>query len=88
MGKLLRFDPQKKTSSTTHKDAIKLKGLSDHLDQIIHDAIEQKVIDPYEVSALIAHRLGSLIRCFENKEELWEVCQKVVERQANLDVSA
>ena len=79
MGIVIQF-PRKSNVS----EAMKLKEVSDALDRVILDAIEAKRMDPYEIAGLLSHRLGTLMKGFSHKGDLWELCQKVVKRQAVL----
>jgi hypothetical protein len=79
MGCVIQF-PRKANVS----EAMRLKEVSDALDRTILDAIQEKKMDPYEIAGLLSHRLGSLMRGFSHKDDLWEICQKVVKRQAVL----
>lgn len=65
-------------------EALRLKEVSDALDHIILTAIQEKKMDPYEIAGLLSHRLGTLMKGFSYKDALWELCQKVVKRQAVL----
>ena len=79
MGTIIQF-PRKSNVS----EAVRLKVVSDALDRVILDAIEEKKMDPYEIAGLLSHRLGTLMKGFSQKDDLWEICQKVVKRQAVL----
>lgn len=81
MAKIIKFPKQKR-----HDQAVlKLKDLSDRLDDVILGALAQEGIDPKDVAGLLAHRLGSLMRPMSQKDRLWDVCEKVAKRQAVID---
>ena len=55
------------------------------LDEVILHAIIENQLDPKEVAGIMAHRLGSLMRKLEAKDDLWDVCEKVAKRQAAIE---
>jgi len=79
---MARIIPFPKKIST--QQVRKLQMVSDALDGIILEAITEKDMDPYEIAGLLAHRLGSLMKNFSQKEEIWDICQAVMKRQASL----
>ncbi len=79
MGTVIQFLRKSNVS-----EAMRLKEVSDALDRVILDAIKEKNMDPYEIAGLLSHRLGALMKGFSHKDDLWELCQKVVKRQAVL----
>jgi hypothetical protein len=79
---MARIIPFPKKIST--QQVRKLQIVSDALDGIILEAITEKDMDPYEIAGLLAHRLGSLMKNFSQKEEIWDICQAVMKRQASL----
>lgn len=81
MGKVLPF----KRDTQLDKAARKLVAMSAEIDQVILKYVSDDEVDPGEVAGLLSHRLGSLMRHIERKSELWDVCEKVLRRQANLE---
>ncbi|MEZ4742062.1 MAG: hypothetical protein R3B45_06405 [Bdellovibrionota bacterium] len=79
MGKLIQF-PQ---NAHVGKNILKLKEVSDKFDAILVQALEED-IDPNELSGLIAHRLGSLMRNLDEKSKLWLICENILKKQANI----
>ena len=81
MGKVIKF-PQDKSRPG---EAMKLKQVSDAIDSILIDALEKKGLAPHELAGLLAHRLGSFMRPMDSKSDLWDICEKVLKRQAVID---
>jgi hypothetical protein len=42
-------------------------------------------VQPREIAGLLAHRLGTLMRHVEQKDLLWDVCEKVAKSQAAIE---
>ncbi len=72
-------------SKRTHPKVQQLKKISDQIDAIVVDAIVDKQIDPHELAGLLAHRLGALLKGFDDKAKTWDVCTQVAKKQAVLD---
>lgn len=81
MGKILNF-PSHRSDSV---EITKLKRVSDSIDTILIEALEEQGLEPYELAGLLAHRLGSFIRPINSKERLWGICEEVVKKQAVID---
>ncbi|MFK7824553.1 MAG: hypothetical protein AB8G05_10370 [Oligoflexales bacterium] len=81
MGKVIKFPEDKCKPS----EAMKLKQVSDAIDSVLIDALESKGLAPHELAGLLAHRLGSFMRPMDSKSDLWDICEKVLKRQAVLD---
>ena len=82
MGKIIQF-PQ-----NHHKkipQLLKLKELSDDIDEVIYSAKVQKEINMIEIIGVMSHRLGNLLQNTENKAEVWKICQEIVKEQSLLD---
>ena len=77
--KVIKF-PQK---DQDYKETMKLLKVSDQLDQIIIENIESGKLSMNEIAGLLAHRLGSLVRMSEQKQDLLQVCLSVISRQAD-----
>ena len=75
----LRF-PQK-----TDKEVIKLCHLSDDLDAVVKHYILEENVDIKDLVAVFSHRLGSILNRVEDNEDLWEVCERVLLRQAKIN---
>lgn len=95
MSHIIKFDPSKrkqnnqKKSSQTHKsnekkpperDTVKLWQMAEQIDDIIKDAVLQQNLNPREVAAVLAHRLGNLIQTTESPHELLEFCEQLIEK--------
>jgi hypothetical protein len=81
MGKVLRFHRKEPVDETAEK----LVAMSAEIDRVILKYLNDPDVDPGEIAGLISHRLGSLMRHIDKKSELWDVCQRVLRRQANLE---
>ena len=79
MGNLIQFPKGRRVDS----NILKLKEISDKLDQILISALEEDV-DTHELSGLVAHRLGNLMRNVDEKSKLWLICEKVLKKQADI----
>lgn len=82
MAKVIKFPV--KGASAVSPSIIKLKNASDAIDDIIVSCLQDPSLDPKEVAGVLAHRLGSLIKNMDQKEKLWEIYQKVAEKQAQI----
>ena len=82
MGKIIKF-PDKIDEMTP--ELIRLKKVSDQIDRIIVENLEQNTVDSHEMIGILAHRLGTLLRNMEKKRELWQVCQEVICDQSHLE---
>ncbi|MBP6217504.1 MAG: hypothetical protein KA436_02835 [Oligoflexales bacterium] len=87
MGKVISFSRQKKdsASSKNFNEADKLKQISDKIDHLILNSLNRRELEPYEVVGLLAHRLGTLMRHMEQKRRVWDICEKVLKKQAIID---
>ena len=79
MGEIIQFPKTKHVDSNIRK----LKQISDELDEVLIKALEDDV-DTNELSGLLAHRLGTLMRNVDEKSKLWLVCEKVLKKQAEI----
>lgn len=66
-------------------EALRLIKISDEIDKIIIEHLESGDVDPRDLAGLLAHRLGTLMRHQDQKTVLWDVCEKVLKKQAALD---
>ncbi|MDD9950453.1 MAG: hypothetical protein OXT67_02705 [Zetaproteobacteria bacterium] len=82
MTKIIRFPVEKRSSAA---EAIRWKAASDTIDQALIAGIERHGLSPEELSGLFAHRLGTLLRNIEDRSKIWDVCEKVLRKQAVLD---
>lgn len=82
MSKIIRF-PIEKRSSTS--EVIRWKNASDRIDESLREGLEQHQLSAEELSGLVAHRLGALLRNLDDRSRIWGVCEKVLRKQAVLD---
>lgn len=59
-----------------------LMNISDEIDAIIINHLTAGDVEARDLAGLLSHRLGSLMRHIEGKEKLWDVCEKVLKKQA------
>jgi len=81
MGKVIQF-PAKVASDS---DAAKLIKIADEIDSVILKNLDLGVVDARDIAGLLAHRLGTLMRHMDQKDKLWDVCEKVLKTQAVID---
>jgi hypothetical protein len=85
MAKIIKFPPNGASKgSTVSASIIKLKNASDAIDDIIVGCLNDPSLDPKEIAGVLAHRLGSLIKNMDHKEKLWQIYQRVAEKQAEI----
>ena len=84
MAKILQF-PKNRKGTSQKSDLEKLKSVSSKIDCLIINALETGDLNSHEMIALLAHRLGTLLRHYEHKAELWHVCEQVLKKQASLE---
>ena len=65
--------------------ARRMTRLADEIDSLILCHLGEGQMDAAEVAGLLAHRLGSLMKHCDRKARLWDVCEQVLKRQAQLD---
>ena len=82
MGKIIQF-PQ--VMEKRFPQIVKLKELSDDIDEVIYSAKVQKDIPMLEIIGVLAHRLGVMLQKVDEKPEVWEICQEIIKEQSLLD---
>jgi len=87
MGKVIQFRTPESRVPESREDKIvaQLLKISDEIDEVITSHIVAGNADPKDLAGLLAHRLGTLMRSIEEKSELWDVCEKVLKKQAAID---
>jgi hypothetical protein len=81
MGKVIPF-PAKEQED---EEIMKMLRISDEIDDVILKHLNGGAIDPKDLAGLLAHRLGTLMRSIDEKSKLWDVCQRVLKKQAKID---
>ena len=81
--KIIPLRPSSKTKLDTH--GVKMLKIADEIDAVILRHVEAGDIDLKELAGLLSHRLGTLMKNFENKEALVDVCVDVMRKQAAVD---
>lgn len=79
MVKILKFKPKPSPI------ALKLIKASMEIDNVLLAYLKSNEIEPKELAGLLAHRLGTLLSHFDDKQALWEVCERILLKQASLD---
>ncbi len=82
MAKVLNFQLKKK-SQAEQAELTRLLKLSDQVDEIILETLQKGLIEPKELVGILAHRLGTLISHFDNKEMFLQVCIEVLSKQVH-----
>jgi len=77
-----------KKRKAVEKEAEILLRISREIDAVLVRHLKLGDVDPRELAGLLSHRLGTLMRHMESKEVLWDVCEKVLKKQAHLDKKA
>ncbi len=81
MSKVIKFPVQKRCDP----EVLKLKEISDQLDEIILTHLTQGHVEVKDIAGLLSHRLGTLMRHLDDKSRIWDVCEKVLKKQAAID---
>jgi hypothetical protein len=76
---------EKIARSRVDDGALTLMKISNEIDAIVLRHLEAGDVEPRDLAGLLSHRLGTLIRHLEGKEKLWDVCEKVLKKQAAID---
>jgi len=84
MAKIIDFKNAKPRhrKPTVDGEAIRLMQLADEIDSVILRYLKNENIDQWDIAGVLAHRLGTLLGHVEDKEKLWDVCEKVLKQQA------
>ncbi len=72
-----------KKKETMNAESIKLWWISQEFDELIRKAVLEKHIPVEELSAVMAHRLGSLLMVSERTPELTLFCMKIISKITN-----
>ncbi|NBO38490.1 hypothetical protein EBU99_07885 [bacterium] len=78
--------PKKRRSAkkeTLNAESVKLWWISQEFDELIRKAVLEKHIPVEELSAVMAHRLGSLLLVSERTPELTLFCLKLISKITN-----
>jgi hypothetical protein len=81
--KIIPLRPTSKTKLDT--STVRLLRIADEIDAVILRHVEAGDIDLKELAGLMSHRLGTLVKNLENKEQLLDVCVDVLRKQAASD---
>lgn len=81
MGKVLPF----RKSNEDRRVAEGLLEIGNQIDGVLMGALEYG-LNPREVAGILSHRLGTLMAHLQDKDELWPICEKVLKRQAKIDM--
>lgn len=76
---------EKIARSRIDDEARTLIKISNEIDAIVLRHLEAGDVEPRDLAGLLSHRLGTLIRHLEGKEKLWDVCEKVLKKQAAIE---
>lgn len=79
-----KIEKEKKLSKSKKKapdaQTVRLWRLSMEIDDLIKKGVLDDSLPPDEISTILAHRLGTLISCCDNPEELSKFCAHIIER--------
>lgn len=81
MGKVIPFE---KFHARRYEldEAQKLVNFSTHLDNLIIDTLSENQIEVRDLAGVLAHRLGALIKNLDQKQQLWQVYERLLKKQA------
>jgi len=82
MGKVIKFVSKREAEDSL--SAEKLVAFSNEIDDVVIKHIDSGS-DPRELAGILAHRLGTFMGQLTDKDELWDFCERVVRRQADLE---
>ncbi len=68
------------TKPAPTSEVVKLWRLSLAMDDLIKSGVVDDQLPPDEIAAIFANRLGTLIGCCENSQELSKFCTEIIER--------
>lgn len=78
MGDVVDINSKRKPSPET----LRLYKVGGDIDAIIMKELQAGKIPILDIAAVIAHRLGNLISLVDKKDQLLEVCTKIMVRQS------
>lgn len=81
MGDIIQFPTRDKNKRITKK----LVNIADEIDSVILKNLKDGDIETRDLVGILSHRLGHLISHLEGKSEIWDVCEQVLKRQAQID---
>ena len=81
MAKILKFEKRDPQDPATAKIML----IADEVDAVIRKYLNDETVDPNELAGVLAHRLGALLGLIDKKDDLWDVCQRVLKRQAKIE---
>ncbi len=83
MAKVLEF----KTKQKVDPESLKLLKISDEIDAVILKYLSSGDAEPHEIAGLLSHRLGNLMKHIggEDKARLWQICARIIGRQAEIE---
>jgi hypothetical protein len=83
MAKVLEFKVRPKVDA----ESLKLLKISDEIDAVILKYLADGSTEPHEIAGLLSHRLGNLMKHIggDDKNRLWQVCSRIIGRQAEID---
>ncbi len=81
MAEIIKF-PRRKLKLDDHSKA--LLNLAGDIDVVIEEALRDGVLSGHDIAGVLAHRLGSLMSLLSQKPELWEICERVLKKQAKI----
>ena len=85
-GKVIKLsDHTHRRKSAIDREAQILMEISNEIDAIVLAHLQAGDVEPRDLAGLLSHRLGTLMRHIEGKEKLWDVCEKVLKKQAAID---
>ena len=81
---IIDFETERRKKGKTTPEEMRLLKIGNDFDAIITKWMSDRNTSIKEVAGVMAHRFGSLLRCVDRKEELWQVCERILTRVAEL----
>jgi hypothetical protein len=91
MGKVIPFkkkEHQAKGAAPAGSEraaAERLTLVADEIDQILVKYLNDPEIDVRDLVGVLSHRLGTLMCHVDDKTALWDICERVLKRQARME---
>ncbi len=73
-------DKQQSKVKAPDGQTVRLWRLSMEIDDLIKKGVMNDSLPPDEIATILSHRLGTLISCCDNPEELAKFCAHIIER--------
>lgn len=69
--------------NTASKADVKAMHIADEFDRILIKHITDDDVEVKTLIGVMAHRLGAILNKIDRKDEMWEICKKVIVNEIN-----